>query len=34
MKRTKRLYIVGSLIAVLALAAIGTGFAAANGRRR
>jgi hypothetical protein len=31
MKRIKRLYIVGSLLAVLALAAIGTGFAMANG---
>ncbi len=31
MKRTKRLYIVGSLVAVLALAAIGTSFAMANG---
>jgi hypothetical protein len=31
MKRNKRLYIVGSLLVVLALAAIGTGFAMANG---
>ncbi len=31
MKRNRRLYIVGSLVVVLALAAIGTGFAMANG---
>ena len=31
MKTSKRLYIVGSLVVVLALAAVGTGFAVANG---